>query len=205
MPSRPVLAIPNACMKVPLLTLLVFTVIWFHATYFYDLFFGTQQALSLEESSRFGEQFSLALLVAQMAVMVLLTPAYAAGSIAEEKERRTWQYQLATDLSNREIVLGKFFGRFVFLLGILMAGLPVLSLTTLIGGVDILFLIFAYLLTGSTVALLTAAPLVSVTVPRIVPRNVWAQLAVALSKITTIAHATAAPVLHRQILIIFLL
>jgi hypothetical protein len=54
-----------------------------------------------------------------------------------------------------------------------------------------------------TVALLTAAPLVSVTVPRMLPRNVWVQPAVAFSKMTKMAHATAAPVLHRQILMIF--
>jgi ABC-type transport system involved in multi-copper enzyme maturation permease subunit len=144
-----------------LLTLLVFTVIWFHTTNLYDLFFGTQQVLGGNEPQRFAEQFSLALLIAQMGVMVLLTPAYAAGSIAEEKERRTWQYLLSTDLSNREIVLGKFFGRVVFLLGIMMAGLPVLALTGLVGGISEMFLIFGYLLTGSTVALLAAAGITS--------------------------------------------
>lgn len=140
-----------------LLTLLGFTVIWFRTTNLRELFFGTQQVLDIAESARFAEQFSLALLIAQMAVMVLLTPAYAAGSVAEEKERRTWQYLLTTDLSNREIVLGKFLGRVVFLLGVMMAGLPVLALTGLVGGIDPLFLVFGYLLTGTTVILLAAA------------------------------------------------
>lgn len=139
-----------------LLTLLVFTVVWFKTTNLSELFFGTQQVLDIKDSSRFAEQFSMAMLLAQMAVMVLLTPAYSAGSIAEEKERRTWQFLMTTELSNREIVLGKFFGRVVFLLGVMMAGLPVLALTSLVGGIDPLFLSFGYLLTGTTVILLAA-------------------------------------------------
>jgi hypothetical protein len=54
-----------------------------------------------------------------------------------------------------------------------------------------------------TVALLTAAPVESVTVPRIDPRNVCAQLLVALKITNKIAHAITAPVLNRRILIIF--
>jgi hypothetical protein len=42
-----------------------------------------------------------------------------------------------------------------------------------------------------------------VTVPRIEPRNVCAQLLVALKITNKIAHAITAPVLHRRILIIF--
>lgn len=149
--SRTILA------SVLLVTLLIFIVVWFRTPNLVDLFFGTQQVLDIKESARFAEQFSLTLLLAQLAVMVLLTPAYAAGSIAEEKERRTWPYLLATELSNREIVLGKFCARMVFLLGVMFAGLPVLALTGLVGGVDPVFLVFGYVLTGSTVALLTAA------------------------------------------------
>lgn len=139
-----------------LATLFVFTMIWFRSTDLEQLFFGQRQVIDASENQRFAEQFMLAMLLAQLAVMVLLTPAYAAGTIADEKERRTWQYLLCTDLSNREIILGKFFGRVVFLIGVLMAGLPVLALTALIGGIDPLFLGFGYLFTTSTVVMLSA-------------------------------------------------
>ena len=44
-------------------------------------------------------------------VILLLTPAYTAGAVAEEKERRTLEFILATDLRNREIILGKVLSR----------------------------------------------------------------------------------------------
>lgn len=141
------------CM-VLLITLCVFTLIWFPNTDLYGLFFGTQQNLDIKETSRFAEQFALVMLLAQMAVMVLITPAYAAGAIAEEKDRKTLQNLLTTELSNREIILGKFLGRMLFLLGTLLAGLPVLALTGLIGGVDALFLVLCYGLTATTVIML---------------------------------------------------
>ena len=129
----------------------------FRTTDLRDLFFGTQQVLDIQESARFAEQFALSLLLAQMAVMVLITPAYAAGAVAEEKERKTFANLLTTELSNREIVLGKFLGRVVFLLGVMLAGLPVLALTGLVGGIDPLFLVLSYALTATTVVLIAAA------------------------------------------------
>jgi ABC-type transport system involved in multi-copper enzyme maturation permease subunit len=139
-----------------LLTQFGFTVVWFRTTDLRELFFGTQQVLDIQESAQFAEQFALSLLLAQMAVMVLIAPAYAAGSIAEEKERKTFANLLTSELSNREIVVGKFLGRVTFLLGVMLAGLPVLALTGLIGGIDPLFLVLSYALTGTTVFLLAA-------------------------------------------------
>src|SRR4051794_7725198 len=79
--SRTILA------SVLLATLIVFTMIWFRTTDIEQLFFGETQATDAKENQRFAEQFSLALLLAQLAVMTLLTPAYSAGTIADEKER----------------------------------------------------------------------------------------------------------------------
>lgn len=140
-----------------LLTLTGFVILWFPGVKLADLFFATQQTLSSKESARFAEQFSLALLEAQMAVMVLLTPAYAAGAVSEEKDRRTYGFLLASLLSSREIVLGKLLARVVFLLGVMFAGLPVLAITGLAGGIDATFLITGYALTGTTVVLIAAA------------------------------------------------
>ena len=140
-----------------LLTLFAFVALWFPTASLGDLFLGSQQTIKIEQTARFAEQFSLTLLLAQLGVMVLLAPAYAAGSIAEEKERKTFPYLLASDLSSREIVLGKYLARVVFLLGVLAAGLPVFALTGLVGGIDPLFLISAYVLTGGTIVVIAAA------------------------------------------------
>ncbi len=145
-----------------LLTVLtVFTIAWFPSTPIGELFFGTAQQLSLRDSARFAEQFALTFMLAQLGVLALLTPAYASGGIAEEKEKKTFVFLLVSDLTSREIVLGKFVGRLGFLLGVMLAGLPVLALTLLYGGVSVKFLLMGYFLTATTVTLLAAVGVVS--------------------------------------------
>ena len=138
------------------LVLTAFSMIWFSNTGPAELFFGDAQKLSIAETSAFGSSFSLTFLIAQLAILVLLTPAYAAGGIAEEKDRKTLVFLLVSDLSNREIVFGKFFGRVGFLLGILFAGLPILAITQLHGGVTLKFLLCSYAITATTVIFLAA-------------------------------------------------
>ena len=147
-----------------LFVLTAFTQLWFWNVSPADVFLGTSQSLSIEESSRFGRSFALAFVVAQLCVMMLLTPAYAAGGISEEKEKKTLVYLLVSDLTSREILLGKFAGRLAFLLGIMFAGLPILALTTLYGGVSIQFLLMSYLLTACTVTMLAAVAAASAMV-----------------------------------------
>jgi ABC-type transport system involved in multi-copper enzyme maturation permease subunit len=138
------------------LILTAFSLIWFHNTSPIELFFGATQTLTIQESAIFGTSFSLTFVYGQLAILCLLTPAYAAGGIAEEKDKKTLVFLLVSDLTEREIVFGKFFGRTTFLLGILLAGLPILAITQLHGGVTLKFLMMAYLLTATTVILLTA-------------------------------------------------
>ena len=85
--------------------------------------------------------------------MLLLTPAYVAPAIAEEKERRTLEYLFTSDLRNREIVLGKLAVRLGHIVLYILAGLPILCLTMRFGGVSIERILFAYILAlGSMVA-----------------------------------------------------
>jgi ABC-type transport system involved in multi-copper enzyme maturation permease subunit len=86
--------------------------------------------------AEFAERYFNIFMVLQFSIVVLLTPIYAASSIAEEKERKTLEYLLATDLSNREIVLSKMVSRLANLSLTLMTGLPILSLVQFMGGVD---------------------------------------------------------------------
>ena len=139
-----------------LFVLTIFTLVWFRQSDPWELFTATSQSLPLEQSARFGEQFALTFLFTQLAVLCLLTPAYAAGGISEEKEKQTFIFILISDLTSREILLGKFLGRLVFLLGIMFAGLPILSITQLYGGVSLKFLLFGYLITATTITMLAA-------------------------------------------------
>jgi ABC-type transport system involved in multi-copper enzyme maturation permease subunit len=84
----------------------------------------------------FGETFLIAFLIVQQTAVMLLTPVYAGGAIAEEKERGGMDFLLTTPLTRWELVAGKLAARLTFVLAVLAAGLPVLMLTLLFGGVS---------------------------------------------------------------------
>ncbi len=86
----------------------------------------------------------------QLIVMLLVTPALTAGTISLERERRTIEYLFATDLSNHEIVLGKLAARLVVTLCLAIAGLPILSIAMLLGGIEPQRLYMAMAITFST-------------------------------------------------------
>lgn len=85
---------------------------------------------------KFGETFLLAFLIIQQVAVLLLTPVYAGGAIAEEKEKGRLDFLLTAPLGRWELVAGKLAARLVFVLAVVAVGLPVLSFTLLFGGVD---------------------------------------------------------------------
>jgi len=111
--------------------------------------------------SHFAELFCYSFLAAQFVAVVALTPAYVAGAVAEERERKTLEFLLATDLRDREIILGKMAARVLNLILLLLTGLPILSLTQLWGGVDFGVLISAFALTGVTLLSLAAVSILA--------------------------------------------
>lgn len=72
----------------------------------------------------------------QFLTAFLLTPVYAGGAIADEKEKHTLDFLLATDLNNREIVLSLAVGRLAHLMLIMATGLPILAMLMFLGGLD---------------------------------------------------------------------
>jgi ABC-type transport system involved in multi-copper enzyme maturation permease subunit len=95
-----------------------------------------------------AQSFVLAVLGAQTWAVYVLTPVYLAGAIAEERECGTLDLLLTTQLSDRDIVLGKLAARLTHLGGTLLAGLPLLAATELWGGVDFRVVLAAFALTG---------------------------------------------------------
>lgn len=86
--------------------------------------------------NKFGETFVVAVLIIQQAAVVLLTPVYAGGAIAEEKEKGRLDFLLTSPLGRWELVAGKLAARLVFVLAVVFTGLPVLAFTLLFGGVS---------------------------------------------------------------------
>src|SRR5947209_7913391 len=102
------------------------------------------------EMARFAESFFYTFMVVQLMVAAVLTPAYTAGAIAEEKDRKTLEFLLATDLSNREIVLSKLLSRLANITLLVLAGLPILSFLQFLGGVDPNLVLAGFAATGFT-------------------------------------------------------
>jgi ABC-type transport system involved in multi-copper enzyme maturation permease subunit len=102
------------------------------------------------EMASLGESFFTTFFVVQFLAVGLLTPAYVAGAICEEKERKTLEFLLATDLRNREIVLSKLASRLANLSLLILTGLPILSFTQFLGGVDPDLVLAGFAATGLT-------------------------------------------------------
>ena len=118
----------------------------------WDLEHRYSGAMPIQRMAEFAESLFFTFMIVQLVLAVVLTPGYVAGAIAEEKDRQTLEYLLATDLRNREIVLSKLVARLANLLLIVLAGLPVLSFVQFFGGVDPDLLLAGFAATGLIMA-----------------------------------------------------
>src|SRR5947209_10999577 len=106
--------------------------------------------------ARLADSFFQTYMVVQFIAVCVLTPPSVAGAIADEKERRTLEFLLATDLRDREILFGKLASRVGSLLLFLLAGLPILGLLQFFGGIDPDLVIAGYTALFATVLSLAA-------------------------------------------------
>jgi ABC-type transport system involved in multi-copper enzyme maturation permease subunit len=121
--------------------------------------------LSIVEMSRFAEQSFTTFGIVQSIAVLLLVPTLLAGSIADETQRKTLHYLLASRLTSGEIIFGKLAARSLHLCVFLALGLPVISLLSLLGGVDPVAIVVldvctvttSYLIAGLAVLLSTFA------------------------------------------------
>jgi ABC-type Na+ efflux pump permease subunit len=91
---------------------------------------------TIDEMSRFAREMFSALAWAQGIALVCLIPALMAGSIADEAQRKTLHYLLASPMSSAAIVLGKLGARLLHVGVIVLMGIPVVCLLALLGGLD---------------------------------------------------------------------
>jgi ABC-type transport system involved in multi-copper enzyme maturation permease subunit len=113
------------------------------------------------ELARFAASFFYTFMGVQFLAVFALTPAYTAGVLAEEKERRTLEFLLATDLGNREVVLGLALSRLANLALVVLTGLPVLAFLQFLGGVDPHLVLAGFAATGLTMASLAGLGLLN--------------------------------------------
>jgi ABC-type transport system involved in multi-copper enzyme maturation permease subunit len=147
---------------------------------------GTIQARRM---AAFAESFFYVFMGVQFLAVSLLTPAYTATAIAEERERKTLEFLLATDLRNREIVLSKLVSRLANMTLLILTGLPILAMLQFLGGVDPDLLLAGFAATGLTMlGLASLSTLCSVYNQK--PRN-----AIVLTYLTMAAYLAVSGVL----------
>ena len=89
-----------------------------------------------EEVRTFAEATFVQFAGAQGVAILCLIPALVAGVIADEHQRKTLHYLLASRLSSTEIVLGKLSARMVHVGTFVALGIPVVCLLALYGGLN---------------------------------------------------------------------
>src|ERR1700733_10205169 len=72
----------------------------------------------------------------ELVLVLMLVPAATAGAICQDKMRGGLTLMMVTDLSDAEIVLGRFASRLANVLGVIACGLPVLAISSSLGGVE---------------------------------------------------------------------
>ncbi len=164
------------------LLFLVFLPLWAQAI---NMRHVTPQAMA-----RQAEEFFYTFMLVQLLAVSLLTPAYVAGSIADEKSRKTLEFLLATDLRNREIVLSKLGARLANMTMFVLTGLPILSFLQFLGGIDPNLVLTGFAATGLTMLGLGGLSIwMSVLCKR--PRD-----AIALTYLAAIAYVVLSTLLY---------
>lgn len=123
---------------------------------------GLPGSLSKKQASilsDFANHFVFLYMLGQFVFLLLIGPTYVAGAIAEERQRGTLDFLFSSNLTDAEIVYGKYFSRLALLMQFVLIGLPVLALVQLIGGVSLEMVAGMLLGTLGCLASLTALTL----------------------------------------------
>lgn len=84
--------------------------------------------------------------IAQAIMVALITPAITAGTVTIEREQRSYELLATTPLRPVDLIRGKLVAAVLFVLLLLTASLPLVSLSFLVGGVSPAEIFFSYLL-----------------------------------------------------------
>jgi ABC-type transport system involved in multi-copper enzyme maturation permease subunit len=122
---------------------------WFPGSLAPDRLFANAD-LATGHTAKLADDFAATCLLVQFVAAVLLTPVYAAGAFAGERQRGTLDAVLVTQLSGAELVFGRFAARWLIVVGLLITGLPVLGLTQLWGGINWPTLAYGFGMTALT-------------------------------------------------------
>ena len=82
-----------------------------------------------------GKTMFASVVLIEIFVVTFITPAFTAGAISGERERKTYELLRTTLLSSRKLVFGKLASALTYVLLLVMAAVPLESLAFVLGGV----------------------------------------------------------------------
>jgi ABC-type transport system involved in multi-copper enzyme maturation permease subunit len=128
--------------------------------------FGGAQSATIAAVAMFALETFFTFVIVQLVTVLVLIPPLFGGTIADEKQRRTLHYLMASQLTASEIVVDKVLGRLPVLAILLAMGLPIVSILGLIGGVSPEYVAGAFIGTVSTCAFAVALTVLVSTLTR---------------------------------------
>jgi ABC-type Na+ efflux pump permease subunit len=111
---------------------------------------GWQTIREVGVLARFGGLLYLIFAILQLTLMLFFAPLFTAAAVAYEKDRRTLNLLLMTDLSDLEIVLGKLIAGLLNVLTILAASVGLMMICTLFGGISFAQVTNLFLVTAAS-------------------------------------------------------
>jgi hypothetical protein len=120
----------------------------------WQLLVGSQRIENIGDLAWFGATAFHILAPLQLAVAMPFSALLVASAVALEKDRKTIDLLLMTNLSNAELVLGKLFAGLLTVVVVVVAAWPLLMILSLLGGVSTaqIFRVQAVTLTSALVA-----------------------------------------------------
>jgi ABC-2 type transport system permease protein len=97
------------------------------------------------EAARLGTEIFTYLLIAQMFLVLFITPAITSGALTIEKEQRTLDMLTLTRLPRRSIILGKLLSAVSFTALLIVSSLPLISICFMLGSIDPKMVVSTYL------------------------------------------------------------
>jgi len=103
----------------------------------WQLLVGSQRVENLGDLAWFGAAVTQILAPLQLAVAMPFSALLVASAVSLEKDRKTLELLLMTNLSNSELVLGKLLAGMLTVVMVVVAAVPLLALVALLGGVSV--------------------------------------------------------------------
>ncbi len=128
--------------------------------------------------------------IGQLAMVILIAPAFTSTAITIERDRNTLESLLATPMSPLSIVFGKMTGSLTFLVLLVLSGVPVLATLLLLGGVE-----FTEILAVAAVLLLSAVHLGSIgLLVSVLSKRSYRAIIITYCALLVVVFALAGPV-----------